>query len=335
MEQLSLKPLIIALGLTVIGYEVGMRVPALARVAPKPKPFYDAGVSDRLGKLNAFVQSRGAADVLVIGSSVVRTNVVPRIVMDAWQSSGVESRVFNAGLSALQPAEAIFFAERLLLDKAKPKVVIQFVRGEEAASEVTLANSTTLPKGRIERTWLADSKTGDNVWKLTQASKMAEYYGAMSNALAVPLRPLNGLTFPTDAEGFGPTQVKLADTRTVAPGLLTQPDCNTLDRMSKPFPTLEASLKEAQRLATAKGIRWVVVPMPEHPSKWKQPEAFALFTKQLESLAKNYGLEFANPFGNDLTALENEDWWSDYHHMSPKGAEELSRRFAAGWSPQR
>ncbi len=332
MEQLSLKPLILALGLTVVTYEVGLRVPALAKLAPKPKPFYDAGVSDRLSKLESVVKSGGPVDVLAVGSSVVRTNILPKTMMQVWSGQGTNSSVFNAGLSALQPDEVVFMTEKLLLTSANPKVVVQFVRGEEAVSEVTAEKSSTLSKGRIERSWQAGQELGDNVWKLTHSSKMAEYYGAMSNALAVPLKPLNGLTFPTDAEGFGPTRVLLSETRKIAPSLLEQPECNTRERMSGAFPTLEIALSKAKALATKRGVRWVIVPMPEHPSKWKDPEAFADFVGRLEALAKDKGLEFANPFGTDLYAFDKEEWWSDYHHMSPAGAEELSRRFASAWS---
>lgn len=335
MEQLSLKPIILALGLTVVCYEVGLRIPALAKLAPKPKPFYDAGVSDRVSKLETLVKAKGSVDILAVGSSVVRTNILPKTMMEVWATQGNTSSIFNAGLSALQPNEVVFMTENLLLGAAKPKVVVQFVRGEEAVSEVTAEKSSTLSKGRVERSWQAGQELGDNVWKLTRFSKMAEYYGSMSNALAVPLKPLNGLTFPTDGDGFGPTKVMLPETRKIAPLLLEQPDCNTRSRMVGPFPALEIALSKAKELSKKHGVRWVIVPIPEHPSKWKEPEAFADLVRTLEKLATDKGLEFTNPFGTDLHALENEDWWSDYHHMSPTGAEELSRRFAVGWTPRK
>jgi hypothetical protein len=98
-------------------------------------------------------------------------------------------------------------------------------------------------------------------------------------------------------------------------------------RYRKAFPVLE----QMRDLCAAAGAQYVLVNMPEHPDRYPRKNGAAIwaeYLKRVRSWAKANDVPFLDVSEGDLQAFNHDEYYSDFHHMSQRGAEHFSTKLA-------
>lgn len=333
-----LSPVILVTVAVLAVAEIGFRLPAVQQRLPEPNPYYDIGVETRLRALHAWQPLNGQLDVLFIGSSVVRTNIDPALFDSTVAlNSGEQITSFNGGLSALNPDLVRFYFRRFWLEHAHPKVVVQAVRLEELHSDVVARSWYRFKQGRFERWWVSDGFLDRLSASLYSHSRLLYYQGTWSDRLVQGWSDAGTEhNFPITATGYGPTHLTLREA--LATGRLpAAPPVYRDDYQPQEFATQLAALARTDSMARANGMLYVLVNMPEHCARYDgDPRGQARYQAYLDVLggfARSLGIPLIDVTGGDAGAFCNDAWFSDYHHMSPAGAQVFTTMLAQAFAP--
>ncbi len=311
--------------------ELALHVDPVRRLLPPPNPYYDGGVETRLQALEVVLEEYGRVDILFVGSSVVRTNFQPLVFdREIAERTGIEIVSFNAGLSGLPPDPVQFYLEHLWLERVSPRIVLQGVRYSELQDVRTAATFEPFRAGLFEPRWLRGSRVDEIELFLLQHVRLFYYRGALTETLRSfqwpPNRPRG---FPIDSRGYNATELLLEEIR--ARGLLDE-TAYTDEPTLESFRTGLAALSRAAEACRARGVEYVVVNMPEHSDKFlSEPggrERYAVYIQVLQVFAEERGILFIDVTEGDVAAYADDSLFSDYHHMSPLGAEQFTRALA-------
>lgn len=88
-------------------------------------------------------------------------------------------------------------------------------------------------------------------------------------------------------------------------------------------------LAETIAAARAAGAVYVLVNMPEHGDKFLRAPAgearYRLYVETMRAFAAEQGVLFIDVTNGDASVYQTNEPFSDFHHMSPGGASELTR----------
>jgi hypothetical protein len=318
--------------------ELLLRVPGINSAIGRPDLYYWAGVDERLEAIEQTEAEAGPIDVLFIGSSVVRTNIRPFVFDEAAADAGVEIVSFNGGLSGLRIDAVRLYAEEFWLDRLAPRVVMQFVRYNELLDPEPVETYRRFDQGRYEPLWVSDTPSARFRALLLDRSRLAQYSGLLTDALADPTEAFEDeIGFAIDSRGWNATQRALVDLLDqldpseipggdVATGGYRNPIDATL------FVEGLSMLAETIEAVRAAGAAYVLVNMPEHGDKFllapDGEERYAAFVEILRAFATEQGVAFIDVTDGDASTYATVEPFSDFHHMTPNGAEALTKELA-------
>ena len=314
--------------------ELGLRIPAVERALPIRTYLHEPGAVVRLEKLEHVRREYGRIDVLFVGSSVVRCNIRP-LVFDALLSSESPGLVsFNAGLSGMWPAGVRLYLEGLWLAEARPRIVAQGIRYGELFPSRRARVYSDIASSVVESTWEDGSTLGRLKAFPYEHLRLLQYRGTWPSWL---YRFHNGRPEPavddevrifTDPRGWTPRTPTLDVVLTRHVLDEEQPNGSMAD------PALVDALAEIRRSARAArraGAEYVLINMPEHAFRWSGTdgaEHYGRYLSVLRELADSDGFQFVDVTNGDPLRFSSEVEYSDYHHMSPAGADRFTRMLA-------
>jgi hypothetical protein len=321
--------------------EATVRVPVVYSNLPAPLPYYNAGLETRLRKLDTVLETEGRVDVLFAGSSVIRTNFRPSVFDRAVKRAiGVDVVSFNAGLSAINPDSARFYLEKIWLDRARPRVVVQGVRLYGFKYDSAAEDDSRIKKGRLEALWTSgrwwDSVSADLIYVV----RLSQYQGTLEKSLEQLYqgKPLSSLLkrdgFPVNERGWEQRGTSLDEAK--RRGWLKGRRPYNTELSSEPFQVGLEGIRRAAALCRERGISYVLVAVPETPFYYSEPdgpERYQHFIDMLGNLAEEERVPFIDVSDGDLHAFDDDSYFSDYHHMLPKGADRFTELLAAELAP--
>jgi lysophospholipase L1-like esterase len=89
------------------------------------------------------------------------------------------------------------------------------------------------------------------------------------------------------------------------------------------------AIRRIHALCEKAGVQYVMVHLPEHPKMFGNPVGEALwkdYKQRIRDFAAREGIVYVDVTNGDLSVFANDDYYSDYHHMRPKGARLFSRK---------
>lgn len=278
---------------------------------PPPKPYYSVNVENRLRKMKKMSQS---IDLIFIGSSIVRTNIRP-ILFDYMFNNTVTS--FNGGLSGLGPQSTALYLENFYLKHEKPKFVFQGIRLSELIDNDTMKR---IKNSFYEKTWIENTPQHKLQNFLINNFRIAYYHGIVATTaqqFRSPIKKQEKL-FKIDSRGFNATERLLTDVKNR--GWIKEDRYNGTVPDPSVHPNFQAILRNAE-LCQKLGIKFVLINIPEHSSKYKNvPALYSKYLKTLKEFCIEKGINFVDPTAGDLDHFNDQKLFSDYHHMSPQGA---------------
>jgi hypothetical protein len=328
---------VVAIAVLVLA-ELLLRLPAVADALGKPDLYYWAGVRERLDAIAETESEHGDIDVLFIGSSVVRTNIRPLEFDRVLADRGIDTVSFNGGLSGLRIDAVRLYVEEFWLDVLSPEVIFQAVRYEEVLRPEPAEEYVRFEQGRYEPLWLSESPVAPVQRFALDKLRLAQYAGLLTDALASPDTAFEDETgFPIDARGWNATAHRLLDVRASTddddiPGgdAVRNGYTDVLDPTA--FDEGLSMLAETIAAVRASGAMYVLVNMPEHGDKFLNAadgqDRYRLYVDTLRSFAAAQGVPFIDVTNGDANVYQTDEPFSDFHHMSPDGAAELTRLIA-------
>lgn len=320
--------------------EAVLRVPAVREALPPRTHYYDQSIAARLDALERTRRSQGRIDVLFVGSSIVRTNVHPLLFDQIMAMRGRNTVSFNAGLSGLWPEAVALYLEHLWLPVARPRMVVQGIRYPELAATTPALRPEQVVTGTIEAGWLDESISARIKSEAVSRLHLLQYHGVLTRALERwatgapgPWIELEG-GVPIDERGHTP---RLRPARDVSDAGFEESQPATTSRCvpdgcDRGF----AALARAIEITRAAGATYVLLNVPEHASRWHGADGQARHQEYITALhrfAAEHGVTFLDPSGGDAGIFASELEYADMYHMSPAGAERLTRWLADATSP--
>lgn len=320
--------------------ELVVRFTPVERALPIRTHYHEPGVVRRVEALQRVVAEHGRVDVLFVGSSIVRCNIRP-LDFDALVSKRGDFVSFNAGLSGLWPRAVRLYLDALWLPQARPRVVVQGIRYGELVASPRARKYDDIVRGAIESAWVEGGRLGRAKAELFERVHLLQYRGTWPSWL---LRYRNGsqgeieedeLRVVTDPRGWTPR----------TPTLDVVLAAHRLDR-EQPNPSIEdpasvadalAEIRGAALAARRHGAEYVLLNVPEHAFRWSGADGrarYASYLKTLRQLADAERFSFVDVTEGDPTRFSSLAEYSDYHHMSPAGAERFTRLVAAEFGPR-
>jgi hypothetical protein len=325
--------LIVILLLAVV--EAVIRVGRVQDALPIRTHYHEPGVVRRVESLDRVLKQYGHIDVLFAGSSVVRCNIRP-IEFDSLVADNGRLVSFNVGMSGLWPRAVHLYLKDLWLPKARPRMVVQGIRYGELVDSPRARKFDDIVHGSIESAW-TDGGTGGRLKAAAyEQLHLLQYRGTWPSWL---MRYRNGtpneyeedeLRVVTDPRGWTPRTPTL-DVVLAAHRLDKEkpnPAIVDLRSIAEPLDDIKASARESRRM----GAEYVLLNVPEHAFRWSGPDGrarYATYLNTLRTLADSEGFSFVDVTGGDPEQFAAVDEYSDYHHMSPRGAERFTRLIAA------
>lgn len=310
-----------------VAAELLLRSPVARTRVLLPTHHYQDGVALRQLALEKVLREEGRLDLLLLGSSVARTNLRPllldEVLREGRPGAAAEPEIvsFNGGLSGLMPDAVGLYLERFWLPRAQPRMVVQGIRYAELADPRAATDQERLMDGRIEPLWLSDRPADRARASAIERLRLLQYQGWLT---AVLDRRRGGREI--DARGFTPTGLTLE--AALEAGLLEPPERYTGEES---FARGLEAIRRTHALSASRGVRYVLLNMPEHPDRYPREGGEALYRAYLDTLrelARQEGFDFVDPTDGDLRAFDQEGAFSDYHHMTPEGAARLTRAIA-------
>jgi hypothetical protein len=323
----------------ILAAEAVLRLTPVRDALPIRTHLHEPGVVIRLQTLDALTRQVPRVDVLFLGSSIVRCNIRP-LVFDAVLArrgyAGIVS--FNAGMSGLWPRTVDLYAQQLWLPRARPRVVVQGIRFGELFPSRRARRYDAIVTSPVESAW---RETG--MWARLRAGAfehvhLLQYHGILTTWLQ---RFANGRSEApeddevrvfTDARGWTPRLPTLDVVRS-----------NALLKDERPNPFLAAAGDAADALAAIRdtagaarrfGAAYVLVNVPEHAFRWSGEdgrERYARYLALLRELAAEEHVAFVDVTDGDPTRFADDREYSDYHHMSPVGADRFTTLLATAF----
>lgn len=322
-----------ALLLVMAGAELGLRSDWAYENLPVPRAYYTYDVTRRVHYLNALQRDHGRLDALFIGSSVVRSDIRPRIVDRRLEerSGGKKFVTFNVGLSKMFPTGAVLYLERLWLERAHPRLVVHGVREVELASRQS--KPYYLKHGRIESLWLEDTWLSNLEADLIRDLALLQQQGILQRSIArlsqgEALHQYEKGEIVANVRGFRAERGKVQSARKRKSRRLWR-----YRKAPKPdrYERQLAAIDRMHALCEARGIQYVLLHLPEHPERFKTkhgPAIWADYKQRVRALAAERGIPFIDATNGDLHMFANDKYYADYHHMRPAGASRFSIKVA-------
>jgi hypothetical protein len=308
-----------------------LRVPAVRDALPIRTHLHEPGVVVRLQTLERLLEAERHVDVLFVGSSIVRCNIMPTIfdpLVDENRRASLVS--FNAGMSGLWPAAVRLYLEDLWLRTTHPRVVIQGIRYGELLPSARARSYDDISSAVVESSWEESGPASRLRARLFETFRILQYRGALPSWL---MRYRNGRPDPiveddvhiyTDARGWTPRTPTLDIV--LARQLLPDEQPNGMLQDSADVRGALEAIRRSIRATRRFGAQYILVNVPEHAFRWSGPdgrERYAAYLGALTQLASAEGIPFVDVTGGDPALFSSPLDFSDYHHMSPAGA----RRF--------
>lgn len=331
-RELGLSLLVLALCLAAV--ELALRTETAYRLLPLARPYYSFDVTRRVHDLERLMQDRDRLDVLFVGSSVVRAAIDPRRFDAALKKQGHSKLTsFNGGLSTMYPTGAKLYLEHVWLGRAHPRFVLHGVREAELRSGQK--RPSYLDHGRVEPLWRERTFLADAQAALLGELRLLQYRGTLHTVLT---RMKNGTPWhirergerASDARGFRREKRPLSVSRRHGSKRLWKYGANKprAGRYKISLPALEAM----HALCKRAGATYVLVNMPEHPERFGKRYGQATFDdyhRRVRAWADAHGVPLLDVTDARLSAFADDRWYSDYHHLSPNGAQHFSDLLAA------
>ena len=310
--------------------EFALRFPVVRSSLPPRTHYYHPAITTRLDAIERIADDQERVDVLFIGSSIVLTNVHPRVFDDVVGEPG-RLVSFNLGLPGLWPTSVHLYAEHLWLPSGRPRLVVQGIRYPELATRSHAKHETQVWTGTIEPSWRES-----DLWTQLSAAVVSnvyllQYRGAATRVLE---RYRNGWSTPGEFDwhhayekrGYEP--ILDADARPMDEweadlpneGVCEQPRCDV------GFAALRRTIAAVRGV----GGDYILLNVPEHPSRWRGPEGllrYRHYLEQLRAFAAAEGVEFVDPTGGDPFRFEATPY-ADFAHMTEAGARQFTRSVA-------
>jgi len=278
--------------------------------------------------------------VLFVGSSVVRCNIRPA-EFDALLGTDANVVSFNVGMSGLWPRAVHLYLKELWLPQVRPRVVIQGIRYGELVSSPRARKYDDIVRGNVESAWVAGGAAGRIKAVAFERLHLLQYRGSWPSWL---LRYRNGsqgeieedvLRVITDPRGWTPRtptlDVVLAAHRLDAER--PNPGVADVRAIADALDDLRASAREARRA----GADYILLNVPEHAFRWSGDDGrarYASYLGALRQLAEIEHFSFVDVTQGDPAAFASAAEYSDYHHMSPSGADRFTKLLADNFAPR-
>ena len=316
-----------------LSIELMMRTETVYRGLPLARPYYTFDVTRRIHDLERLVAEEGRLDVLFVGSSATRAAIDPKHFDEELRRTKRGDVVsFNGGMSSMYPSGAKLYLEHVWLERARPRFVLHGIREAELASRAKRPNY--LRHGRIEALWLQGSPIAALQAALLDELKLLQYRGTLNTVLS---RAKDGEPWHirergesvSDERGFRREKRPLAKTRRRGSKRLWKYGGKPEDeRYARSLPALEAM----HELCKRSGATYVLVNLPEHPERFGKrygPAFFDDYHRRTRAWARARGVALLDVTDAQLGAFADDRWYSDYHHLSPEGAEHFTEMLAA------
>ncbi len=318
--------------------EVLLRIPGVASAIGRPDLYYWPGVRDRLDAIVETEREVGDITLLFIGSSVVRTNIRPlqfdRVLTDA----GIDVVSFNGGLSGLRVDAVRLYVEEFWLEVLSPQVIFQAVRYEELLHPEPAEEYVRFDEGRYEPLWLSTSPLAPLQRFALDNLRLIQHSGLLTDALVSPSSAFEDeVGFPINGRGWNATVRSLPDLRATMDVVEIPGGSDAVRGFSGSLDAAAldvgfAMLAETIAAVRAAGATYVLVNMPEHGDKFLQASDGAAFYRgyieTLRAFAVDQGVLFLDVTAGDASMYQTDEPFSDFHHMTPGGAAELTRLLA-------
>ncbi len=316
----------------VIVVEALMHVEVIRERLPVPKPYYSDNVEFRLRTLESTLAENGKIDLLFIGSSVVRTDFRPLLFDRVHARQTGEPVVsFNGGLSDLNPDRTRLYLEHFYLPRFTPKAVLQGVRYSEVLNAEPADKFELFQNGYLEKIWLEDAVLSPVAAWLINTMQLLYYKGVIPAALGRRYS-LRWTVFPVDRRGYNRPRLNLVEAKAKKGISEAEPYGEALT--GEIFAAALEDFRRAHELCRKQGIRYMLVNMPEHGDKFMGDleagkERYEFYLKQVREFAQAEGIPFIDITGGDPEAFRDDTLYSDYHHMSGKGAARFTTELSA------
>lgn len=326
-----------------MGVELALRVPRVMNVLPLRTHFHEPGVVTRVEALRNLVLEHGYVDVLFVGSSIIRCNIRPDR-FDAVVSANTHQELvsFNAGMSGLWPDAVGLYLEGLWLPLARPRVVVQGIRLGELIPSRNARKYTDIVNGTVESSWSEASAVGRLRAAAFEHVHLLQYRGTWPAWLLEYQNGRRGeeqadeLRVFTDPRGWTPRTPTL-DVVLARHLLDKEKPYAAIDDDAAIAGALEA-IRASFRATRRAGAEYVLLNVPEYAFRWSGPDGragYAAYLNVLQQLADREGFPFVDVTNGDPQQFASPADYSDYHHMSPEGAQRFTSLVADALSGSR
>jgi len=320
--------------------ETAIRSDAVQRLLPIRTLYHEPGVVRRVESLQRVLAEYGRVDVLFVGSSVVRCNIRPS-QFDALLGTNANIVSFNVGMSGLWPHAVNFYLRDLWLPEAKPRVVIQGIRYGELFPSPRARKFDDIVRGNVESAWIEGGTRGRLKALAFERLHLLQYRGSWPAWL---LRYRDGLQGEIEEDELR----VVTDPRGWTPRTPTLDVVLAAHRLDKERPNAAIAdvravagalddIRASARAARDAGAEYILLNVPEHAFRWSGADGrarYASYLNALRQLATSEKFAFVDVTDGDPGLFASAAEYSDYHHMSPSGAERFTRLLAAEFGPQ-
>lgn len=310
------KCLLLGLG-CLAALELLLRIPQVQRFIPLPSPYYTQSVMARERTLNQYKIRFGNPEWVTMGSSIARANVnIGKL------QAAAGARCFGLGLSSMSPGRAEIYWDRFWSKRvSSPKLVLHFVRVNDLTEHYDYGKDEVLEKGRIERSWRHAPSGQPTMEEKLLSFKTAQYYGAVSKAIAGDRHPFFGDPFVTDIYGCKSEPGSLAD--------MSRDEARRKHQEPLIGPCRESmsnsnSMEIFRRMNAKLGGRYVVVFCPEFIDAWQSGLVLQEWHHALALKFREANIAFVDPTAKASSFVEQPENYIDFIHYSQKGAEEFT-----------
>jgi hypothetical protein len=320
--------------LALVGAEIALRFPEVRALLPPRTHFYHTFIAKRLDTLERLTRVHARTDVLFVGSSIVMTNVQPLLFDTLTGSESARVVSFNAGLPGIWPASVHLYLEHVWLPIARPRMVVQGVRYAELAATTHAKNATQVWTGRVEAAWRDTDFVTRGYAAVVRSVHLLQYRGAWNSTLD---RYRNGRVGDSaDADlgsvfrGYEPRPAGASDMRQWEEDLPNEGTCDA-EACQVGFEALRRTIA----VTHAAGAAYVLLNVPEHEMRWRQPaaaERYLAYVAALREFAAAEGVPFVDPTGGTLGLIDPE-LYNDFSHMTAEGSRRFTRAVASQMAP--
>jgi hypothetical protein len=316
--------------------EIAIRTEPIQNALPIRTHYHEAGVVRRVEALQRVLAQYGRVDVLFAGSSGVRCTIRPT-EFDSLVSRSGELVSFNAGMSGLWPRAVRLYLEDLWLPQAHPRIVVQGIRyGELVASPRARSYDDIVHRGIVESAWVEGTRLGRLKAATFEHVHLLQYRGTWPSWL---MRYRDGepddieedeLRVVTDPRGWTP-RLPTLDVVLASHRLDNERPNPAIDDVRRVADALE-DIRSAALATRRAGAEYVLLNVPEHAFRWSGADGRARYASYLDTLrrlAADEGFAFVDVTDGDPQRFASAREYSDYHHMSPAGADRFTRLLAA------